>query len=102
MFGFLKRILGGADAPKAAPATRAAVVEIRAEDLDDPARLGPKLAAVARLCIQRRIACEVSLEERMACGIGVCMGCAVPMAVGGYTRACREGPVYDVRAVKWE
>lgn len=49
MFGFLKRILGGADAPKAAPATRAAVVEIRAEDLDDPARLGPKLAAVARL-----------------------------------------------------
>jgi len=60
------------------------------------------LAAVARLCIQRRIVCEVSLEERMACGIGVCMGCAVPMAGGGYTRACREGPVYDARAVKWE
>jgi len=62
----------------------------------------PMLAAVARLCIQRRIVCEVSLEERMACGIGVCMGCAVPMAGGGYTRACREGPVYDARAVKWE
>jgi len=79
----------------------------RAIETDPPHRVfacgpHPMLAAVARLCIQRRIACEVSLEERMACGIGVCMGCAVPMAVGGYTRACREGPVYDVRAVKWE
>lgn len=79
----------------------------RALDSDPPHRVyacgpHPMLAAVARLCIQRHIACEVSLEERMACGIGVCMGCAVPMATGGYSRACREGPVYDARAVKWE
>lgn len=44
--------------------------------------------------------CQVSLEERMACGVGACLGCAVEVAdrEGGtsYQRVCYEGPVFDI------
>lgn len=41
---------------------------------------------------------ELSLEERMACGVGVCRGCVVPVKRGedwAYATVCREGPVFD-------
>jgi dihydroorotate dehydrogenase electron transfer subunit len=60
------------------------------------------LVALAQLTMARKIPCEVSVEERMACGFGVCMGCSVPMVSGGYKRACTEGPVFDVTEVRWE
>jgi len=50
--------------------------------------------------------CQVSLEERMACGLGACLGCAV--AVRGqdgekqYQRVCQEGPVFNLRDLIWE
>ena len=62
----------------------------------------PMLAAVSRLAADRGITCYVSLEERMACGLGVCMGCSVPVTAGGYQRACTEGPVFDSREIAWE
>ncbi|MBL8028663.1 MAG: dihydroorotate dehydrogenase electron transfer subunit [Fibrobacteres bacterium] len=43
----------------------------------------------------------VALETEMACGIGVCMGCTVPMASGGYKRCCTEGPVFSASEVLW-
>jgi dihydroorotate dehydrogenase electron transfer subunit len=52
------------------------------------------------------VACQVSLEERMACGLGACLGCAV--AIRGqdgekqYQRVCREGPVFNLRDLLWE
>ena len=42
----------------------------------------------------------VSLEARMGCGYGGCMGCAVP-TINGNLRACCEGPVFDGREVLW-
>jgi dihydroorotate dehydrogenase electron transfer subunit len=42
----------------------------------------------------------VSLEERMACGFGVCMGCVVATDKG-YKRACADGPVFPADAVDW-
>ncbi|MBN2438541.1 MAG: dihydroorotate dehydrogenase electron transfer subunit [Deltaproteobacteria bacterium] len=49
------------------------------------------------------IRCEVSLEERMACGIGACLGCAVKVkdvqGSSAYRRVCREGPVFDIREI---
>jgi dihydroorotate dehydrogenase electron transfer subunit len=49
------------------------------------------------------IRCEVSLEERMACGIGACLGCAVAVKDGqggiAYRRVCHEGPVFDLREI---
>lgn len=44
---------------------------------------------------------QVAVETYMGCGTGVCLGCAVPLASGGYDRACREGPVYRARDVVW-
>jgi dihydroorotate dehydrogenase electron transfer subunit len=55
---------------------------------------------------QHPVDCQVSLEERMACGLGACLGCAV--AVRGqdgnkqYQRACHEGPVFNLQDLIWE
>lgn len=61
----------------------------------------PMLAAVAALASERSLPCYVSMEERMACGLGVCMGCSVGVEGGGYRRVCREGPVFDSRDIDW-
>lgn len=44
---------------------------------------------------------QVAVETYMGCGTGVCLGCAVPLARGGYDRACKEGPVYRAVEVNW-
>jgi dihydroorotate dehydrogenase electron transfer subunit len=59
------------------------------------------LAAVSKRAAEHGIPCYVSLEERMACGLGVCMGCSIPQQTGGYKRACKEGPVFDSRDIEW-
>lgn len=51
------------------------------------------LDAVARLCAERGVPCELAMEAPMACGYGACFGCAVPRAGGGYMRLCVDGPV---------
>ncbi|MFO7897777.1 MAG: dihydroorotate dehydrogenase electron transfer subunit [Planctomycetota bacterium] len=62
-----------------------------------------KTAAIAR---EHGLDCDVLVEERMGCGIGACMSCAV--LVHGddgrpvYVRACVEGPVFDARSVVWD
>jgi dihydroorotate dehydrogenase electron transfer subunit len=59
------------------------------------------MAAVAAMCAERGIPCEVSLETPMGCGYGVCLGCPVPRAAGGYLYACTEGPCVDAAAIDW-
>lgn len=58
----------------------------------------PMLQAVQRLAGEFGLPCELSLEERMACGVGVCRGCVVPVKDGAggwrYATICREGPVF--------
>jgi dihydroorotate dehydrogenase electron transfer subunit len=44
---------------------------------------------------------QVAVETYMGCGTGVCLGCAVPLARGGYDRACKEGPVYRAADIEW-
>ncbi len=60
------------------------------------------MAAVARLCVRVGVPCEVSLEAPMACGYGVCLGCAVPAAKGGYIYACVSGPCIDAKDIDWD
>jgi dihydroorotate dehydrogenase electron transfer subunit len=59
----------------------------------------PMLRLLARLCRDRRLPCQVSMEARMACGMGVCMGCVIPVRHGddgvAQERVCRCGPVFD-------
>jgi len=61
----------------------------------------PMMARVAQICAARGIPCEVSLEAPMACGIGVCLGCAVPTTDGGFLYACDEGPCVDAARIDW-
>ncbi len=43
---------------------------------------------------------QFSLEARMGCGFGACMGCAVEMR-GGMRRICKDGPVFDRKEILW-
>ena len=45
---------------------------------------------------------DVSLEERMACGFGVCLGCACKMKDGKYHMICIDGPIVNAYNVTWE
>lgn len=45
-------------------------------------------------CKGKNVKCFVSLERRMACGMGVCLGCTV-VTKSGYKRACKDGPVFS-------
>lgn len=62
----------------------------------------PMMAAVARYCGDS-IACEVSLETHMACGLGACLGCAIPIPdkTDSYQHVCKHGPVFQASAVQW-
>ena len=62
----------------------------------------PMLKAVARLCAEHGKKCQVSLEERMACGIGACLGCAVKVRENGeeiMRHVCKDGPVFNAEEV---
>jgi dihydroorotate dehydrogenase electron transfer subunit len=55
----------------------------------------PMMKAVMDLAAHRCLSAQYSLEARMACGFGVCSGCAAKLASGDYVRVCREGPVFN-------
>ncbi len=57
------------------------------------------LKAVNDLGVRRGVPGQVSLEAPMPCGIGVCLGCVVPLVAGGHARVCREGPVFEIGEV---
>lgn len=58
----------------------------------------PMLAGLQRLMQERNIYGEFALEQRMACGIGACMGCTC-QTKGGSSLVCKDGPVFDAREV---
>ena len=62
---------------------------------------GPKglLKGVQQLASEYNIPAWISCEEFMACGMGACAGCAVPLATGGYARVCADGPVFKAEEV---
>lgn len=60
----------------------------------------PMMKAVAKLCKERSIDCEVSLENKMGCGIGACL-CCVTDTVDGNVCTCTEGPVFNINRLKW-
>ncbi len=64
----------------------------------------PMLEAVSARCRDLGLPCEVAVEEFMACGLGICWTCVVPVNGNGearYMRSCTEGPVFDGKAVAW-
>lgn len=68
----------------------------------------PMLQAVSRFATDRGIRAQVAVEESMACGIGVCMTCVLPVRDSAssdgrsrFVRSCVEGPVFDGARVRW-
>lgn len=82
------------------------------EALDDAAAAGapydylavcgpePLMRIVAGMAGAAGVPCEVSMERRMACGIGACLSCVVD-TLDGKKRACVDGPVFDASEVVW-
>ena len=58
------------------------------------------LRKVAELSFEYKIPCQVSLEQKMGCGIGACLGCTIKGQTG-YLRVCRDGPVFEARQIQW-
>ena len=57
----------------------------------------PMIKSIAEICIERGIFCEVSMEQRMGCGIGACLVCACKVKHGDdfeYEHVCKDGPVF--------
>jgi dihydroorotate dehydrogenase electron transfer subunit len=60
----------------------------------------PMMKAVANAARTAGISCEVSLENLMACGFGVCLCCIEP-TIKGNLCVCIEGPVFNINELKW-
>ena len=75
---------------------------ILAEKFDRIYTCGPKpmMLAVAKYARENGIACEVSLENRMACGLGACL-CCVEDTKEGHKCVCTDGPVFSIDELKW-
>lgn len=76
---------------------------LKAEGFDQIYTCGPKLMmmAVASYAFKNEIECEVSLENTMACGIGVCL-CCVEKTTEGHVCVCTEGPVFNIKKLTWQ
>ena len=64
----------------------------------------PMLRKIAKLCAKYNVPCQVSLEERMGCGVGACLVCACKTQSGGkdkMSHVCKDGPVFNAQEVVW-
>lgn len=66
----------------------------------------PMLRAVSEVAQRHAITARVAVEESMACGIGVCMTCVLPIrdddGRSRFVRSCVDGPVFDGGRVRWD
>jgi dihydroorotate dehydrogenase electron transfer subunit len=63
------------------------------------------LKAVGKMAKDFEMPAELSMDEHMCCGVGVCLTCVIPVKTGDgweYQRTCTEGPVFDARDIVWE
>lgn len=79
------------------------VLKERLNEIDEVCACGPipMLKAIAQIC-KGKVPCQISLEERMGCGIGACLVCACKTKLNGqegYTHVCKDGPVYNAEEV---
>ena len=65
-------------------------------DYDGIVVCGPEIMmrTVAKIAGEHHIPCEVSLEKRMACGLGACLSCSIDVRGGGRRKVCKDGPVF--------
>lgn len=75
---------------------------LKKEKIDEIFTCGPvpMMKAVAEVAKKYGVPCQVSMEEKMACGIGVCLGCACKTKEG-YKTVCSSGPVFNAEDINW-
>lgn len=61
----------------------------------------PLMHAVATIAEEANVACWISMEKRMACGVGACLSCVVE-TTAGKKRSCVDGPVFNAKDVVWQ
>ena len=73
------------------------------ETFDMISTCGPKpmMMAVANYATKSGTDCEVSLENKMACGVGACL-CCVEDTLDGHVCVCKDGPVINIKKLKWQ
>jgi dihydroorotate dehydrogenase electron transfer subunit len=65
----------------------------------------PMLKAVGKIAEEFNLPAELSMDEHMCCGVGVCLTCVIPIKTSDgweYQRTCTEGPVFDAHQIVWE
>ncbi len=101
-FGTLKTITEDGSTPK-----KGTIIDLLQEELkkggwDTIYACGPRavLKVIQGISCRTGIPAQISVEERMACGLGACLGCVCRSAhSSGYLRVCKEGPVFDAGEV---
>ena len=82
--------------------------EFLAEHLNEDSVMGfvcgpiPMLKRVQEIAKNTSFGWQASIEERMACGVGVCIGCAIKAEGGGYKIVCSEGPVFYIEEIVFD
>ena len=73
-------------------------------DFDAVLACGPKpmLRNVVKVANEYGVPCQVSMEERMGCGVGACLVCACDMKDGTRKHVCKCGPVFQAEEVDWD
>ncbi|MGL4308146.1 dihydroorotate dehydrogenase electron transfer subunit [Cetobacterium sp. SF1] len=73
---------------------------LKSEKVDLIQTCGPHgmMEAIGKVAIEHGVECEVSLEERMACGVKACVGCSIK-TLDGMKKVCHDGPVFDAKII---
>lgn len=86
----------------------ARLAELPAGETTRVVTCGPEIMMekVTEACQQMGVACQVSMETPMACGIGICFTCVAKVQEPGdaewdYKRTCVEGPIFDAQRIRW-
>lgn len=65
----------------------------------------PMLKQLSEFLAEKPVSCQILIEERMACGVGACLGCTVSLkgveGREGHARACIDGPVFNIGEIHW-
>ena len=60
----------------------------------------PMLKTVTEFARERKVPCWISIERRMACGVGACLSCVVK-TTDGYKQVCCDGPIFEAQDIEW-
>ncbi len=73
---------------------------LKEKEIDMIQTCGPHkmMEAIAEVAGNNEVFCEISLEERMACGVKACVGCSIK-TLDGMKKVCHDGPVFDSKII---